>query len=128
MSKFADNVGEQGIVYAAPSQDGQPSTVYYRPYDSWASSSEWTMNLLAGEDAQCVASGGPAGDGMGSVIVATSKGFVRFLSSSGIQRYMWRIGEDTVSMAAGKEMVFLVHREGGTSLDGKRFSSASWSD
>ena len=56
---------------------------------------------------------------MGSVVVATSKGFVRFLSSSGIQRYMWRIGEDTVSMAAGKEMVFLVHREGGTSLDGE---------
>ena len=76
------------------------------------------MNLLPGEDAQCVAAGGSAGDGMGSVVVATSKGFVRFLSSSGIQRYMWRIGEDTISMAAGKEMVFLVHREGGTSLDG----------
>jgi len=51
--------------------------------------------------------------------VATSKGFVRFLSSSGIQRYMWRVGEEMVSLAAGKEAVILVHREGGTSLDGK---------
>ena len=105
-------------MYAAPTQDGQASTIYYRPYDSWASQAEWTVSLLPGEDAQCVAAGGPGGDGMGSVIVATSKGFLRFLSSSGIQRYMWRLGEDAVSMAASKDAVFVVHREGGTSLDG----------
>jgi chromosome transmission fidelity protein 4 len=56
---------------------------------------------------------------MGSVIVATSKGFLRFLSSSGIQRYMWRLGEDTVSMAASQDVVLVIHREGGTSLDGE---------
>lgn len=32
---------------------------------------------------------------------------------------MWRVGEEMVSLAAGKEAVILVHREGGTSLDGK---------
>lgn len=106
-------------MYAAPTQDGQPSTVYYRPYDSWASQAEWTVSLLPGEDAQCVAAGGPGGDSMGSVIVATSKGFLRFLSSSGIQRYMWRLGEDTVSMAASQDVVLVIHREGGTSLDGE---------
>ena len=58
---------------------------------------------------------------MGSVIVATTKGYVRFFSSSGIQRYLWRVGEEVVSMTAGKEAVMLVHREGGTSLDGKLF-------
>lgn len=63
---------------------------------------------------------------MGSVVVATSKGFVRFLSSSGIQRYVWRVGEEMVSMAAGREAVIIVHREGGTSLDG-RISSRDWS-
>ena len=62
---------------------------------------------------------GGAAEAMGSVVVATSKGFVRFLSSSGIQRYIWRVGEDMVSMAAGKESVILIHREGGTSLDGQ---------
>jgi chromosome transmission fidelity protein 4 len=83
------------------------------------------MSLLPGEDALLVASGGtavstsdPEASGLGSVVVATSKGFVRFLSSSGIQRYIWRIGEEMVSMAAGREAVLLVHREGGTSLDG----------
>ena len=122
-----DCVGEQGIVYAAPGQEGQASLVYYRPYDSWASQSDWTISLLPGEDALCVTAGGGGSDGMGmgSVVVASSKGFVRFLSSSGIQRYMWRMGEEAVSMAAGKDMVILVHREGGTSLDGECSSTQS---
>ena len=51
------------------------------------------------------------------MIVATSKGYVRFFSASGIQRYLWRV-EEVVSMVAGKEGVMIVHREGGTSLDG----------
>jgi chromosome transmission fidelity protein 4 len=67
-----------------------------------------------------VAAGGEIGDTPGSVIVATSKGYVRFFSASGIQRYLWRV-EEVVSMVAGKEGVMIVHREGGTSLDGMSF-------
>nr|XP_031860604.1 uncharacterized protein CI109_003935 [Kwoniella shandongensis]KAA5527676.1 hypothetical protein CI109_003935 [Kwoniella shandongensis] len=113
-------LGEQGIVYASASEADQASTIYYRPYDSWASQSDWSISLLPGEDALAVAAGGGsnAEGGMGSVIVATSSGFVRFLSSSGIQRYIWRLGEEVISMAAGKERLIVVHREGGTSLDG----------
>lgn len=54
------------------------------------------------------------------MVVATSKGYVRFFSASGIQRYLWRVDE-VVSMVAGREGVLVVHREGGTSLDGKSF-------
>lgn len=111
------SLGEQGIVYAAPSEGGTPSAVHYRPYDSWASASDWQVSLSPGEDALSVAAGGPA-DGLGSVIVATSRGFVRFFTSSGVQRYMWRLGEEVVTMAAGRDSVIMVHREGGTSLDG----------
>ena len=111
--------GEQGIAYGAPSIGETPSTIYYRPYDSWASQSDWSMSLLPGEDALLIGAGGAASKSMGSVIVATSKGFVRFLSSSGIQRYVWRIGEEMVSLASGEAAVVLVHREGGTSLDGE---------
>lgn len=113
------NIGQQGIVYAAPIVDGQASTIYYRPYDSWASQADWTISLLPGESAQSVAAGGEGEESMGSVIVGTNKGLLRFFSSSGIQRYVWRLGEDTVTMAASKEMVIVVHREGGTSLDGQ---------
>jgi len=122
-----EQTGEQGIAYAASSDGETPSTVYYRPYDSWASQSDWSVNLLPGEDALLVASGGAASDSMGSVIVATSKGFVRFLSSSGIQRYVWRVGEEMVTIVAAREAVILVHREGGTSLDGKfRLNKIQW--
>ncbi|KAK4685805.1 chromosome transmission fidelity protein 4, partial [Tremellales sp. Uapishka_1] len=113
------SLGERGIVYAASGEGEQASLVHYRAYDSWTSHSDWQMALLPGEDALLVASGGSSDESAtGSVIVATSKGFVRFLSSSGIQRYIWRLGEEAVSMAAGKENVLIVHREGGTSLDG----------
>jgi hypothetical protein len=111
--------GEQGVVYAAPSEGDQPSTIYYRPYSSWASSADWTIPLLAGEDAVLVAAGGGGGDALASVIVVTSTGYVRFLSSSGIQRYIWRLGEEGVGIAAGKNSVIIAHREGGTSLDGE---------
>jgi len=67
-----------------------------------------------------VAAGGQEGDGPGSVVVATSRGYVRFFSASGIQRYLWRVDE-VVSMVAGKEGLLAVHREGGTSLDGRFF-------
>ncbi|EIW71228.1 hypothetical protein TREMEDRAFT_28047 [Tremella mesenterica DSM 1558] len=116
------SIGEQGVIYACPADGDQPSQIYYRPYDSWASQGDWSMGLPLGEEAVCVAAGGPAGslgqESMGSIIVATSRGFVRFMSSSGIQRYMWRLGEDVVSMVAGKDSVIVIHREGGTSLDG----------
>ena len=109
--------GEQGAAYASPASETQPSMILYRPYDSWASTSEWTFSLPSGEEAVSVVSAGPA-EGMGAVAVATSQGFIRFFSNSGIQRYMWRLGEDVVTMTGGKEMILIVHREGGTSLDG----------
>lgn len=76
--------------------------------------------MPAGENVTCVAVGGPAqGQGVGSVIVSTSRGLLRFFTASGVQRYIWRLGEDVVSMTAGKEGLMVVHREGGTSLDGE---------
>lgn len=85
------------------------------------------MSLPAGEEPVLLAAGGKPlanefeveNQNMGSVIVATSRGFIRFFTGSGVQRYLWRMGEEMVSMVASEEMVFLVHREGGTSLDGK---------
>lgn len=111
------SLGEQGIVYAAPSEGTSASVVHYRPYDSWASAADWSVSLLPGENALAVAAGGSA-DGMGAVVAATSSGYVRFFTASGIQRYMWRLGEEVITMAAGRDDLLVVHREGGTTLDG----------
>jgi chromosome transmission fidelity protein 4 len=114
--------------------------VTYKPYESWATSgSEWSITLPQGEDPIAVAAGGHPlnkqrqdmtmdddGDeesanilnGHGYVMVATTRGYVRFFSGGGVQRYIWCVGGDVVSMAADAEWSFVVHREGGTSLDG----------
>jgi chromosome transmission fidelity protein 4 len=130
-------IGTRGAVYATPSQPStsgpsHASQITYKPYESWASSStsssEWQVSLPDGEEAIAVAAGGlplSASDddtdipgGMGWVVAATSKGYVRFFSGAGIQRYLWNLGGDVVGLVAGAEWVFVVHREGGTSLDG----------
>ncbi len=125
-SKYsAAALGERGIVYAAAMDSGHPAVVHYRAYDAWASQSDWQINLPDGEDVLLVASGGGGGandddeaSSSSSVAVATTKGYIRFFSGSGLQRYIWRMGEELVSMVAGKDSLFMVHREGGTSLDG----------
>lgn len=55
---------------------------------------------------------------LGTVAIATSHGYIRFFSTSGVQRYIWRMADDVVCMAAGRESIVIVHREGGTTLDG----------
>ena len=55
----------------------------------------------------------------GLAVVATNRGYLRFFSSGGVQRYLWSTGDEVVSMVARQEHLFLVHRSGGTSLDGQ---------
>ena len=58
-------------------------------------------------------------EGNGYVVVATDKGLIRFFSGGGLQRGpIWAIDGDVVAMVAGRDYAFVVHREGGTSLDG----------
>ena len=87
------SLGEQGIAYPARTSGESAWPLHYRPYDSWATQSDWTQTLPAGESATCVAVGGPPdGAGIGSVVVSTSRGLLRFFTASGVQRYVWRLG------------------------------------
>lgn len=126
-------MGDRGIVYARPSEKSDPSQICYKPYSTWGSSAEWQLSLPAGEEVIAIAAGGMPTrksyknrqadegelEGTGNVVIATNAGYLRFFSGSGIQRYVWAMGGDIVSMVAGNEWVFVVHREGGTSLDGE---------
>ncbi|KZT57147.1 WD40 repeat-like protein [Calocera cornea HHB12733] len=127
------SLGERGALYASSAEGGNPSIVEYRPYRqaSWAPDTRWKHELPEGENAIAVAAGGlrldkrddeeGGGDdaaGCGQVVVATSKGYVRFFSGSGIQEFIWSAGADVVAVAAGEEWAFIIYREGGVSLDG----------
>ncbi len=115
-------LGERGVVYASRAEGDRESAVHYRAFND---KNDWQVELPAGEEVLLVASGGMLAESdldeeyaVASVAVATNKGYIRFLTQTGIQRYIWRMGEEVVSMAAGKDLLFIAHREGGTSLDG----------
>ncbi|EGU12777.1 hypothetical protein RTG_00795 [Rhodotorula toruloides ATCC 204091] len=139
-SKFDDKMkynlaalGELGAIFSCPSAGDSPSQLFYKPYESWTALQTWSASLPAGEQATALAIGGmgPATDGSaafddptvgltgsGTILVATSRGFVRFFSGAGLQKYIWNVGEEVVAMAAGKDWAAVVYRAGaGAGLD-----------
>lgn len=125
--------GERGVIYACPPAADHPSQITYKPFSTWASHGEWTYPLPKGEKAIAVAAGGTPPtkslrtlqeadlEGNGYVAIATDKNIIRFFSGGGVQRGpIWAVDGDIVSMVAGRDYVFVVHREGGTSLDGNQ--------
>ncbi|GAA6064056.1 hypothetical protein JCM10212_006792 [Sporobolomyces blumeae] len=118
-------LGELGTVFAAPAAASEPSKILYKPHQSWTELHDWEASLPNGENATVVAVGGMApgeGDdestqgltGSGAVLVATDRGFVRFFTGAGLQKYVWNVGEEIVTMAAGKDWALIVHRANGT--------------
>lgn len=112
-SKFRDffnfhvaALGVHGAVFASRSDWDKsekqeiPSTVFFRPSDTWdnQSSSEWQlqMDLAAKEQAELVAIGDTW------VAVATNKQYVRLLSHSGIQRFILSLAGPCVTMVGQK--------------------------
>ncbi|KAF9990738.1 hypothetical protein BGZ75_000124 [Mortierella antarctica] len=109
---FTDNshysmacLGISGALFAAVSVDDNPSTVFFKTYDSWATKSEWQVYLPVGEEVTAIALNAE------SAIVTTSRGHVRVFSQSGIQTGLFSVG--SVIAAAGRDdMVLLVYHLG----------------
>ncbi|KWU42267.1 hypothetical protein RHOSPDRAFT_36216 [Rhodotorula sp. JG-1b] len=133
-SKFDDRMkynlgalGELGAVFSCRSLRDHPSQIFYKPYESWTSLQTWSASLPAGEEATVLAIGGmgQAPDaaafddptvgltGSGTILVATSRRFVRFFSGAGLQKYLWNVGEEVVTMAAAQDWAMIVHRASG---------------
>ena len=106
----------------------------YKPYGNWTSQSEWTYDLPKGTRVLGVAAGGAPPtkslreqsdadiQGNGNVVIATSDHELIFLTGGGVERYVMSMQGDFVTMVAGPEWVFIVEREGATTMDGMYFS------
>ncbi|PWZ03650.1 hypothetical protein BCV70DRAFT_197849 [Testicularia cyperi] len=135
------SLAKQGILFAGKESGEHASSVYYKPFTpgSAASSlaSEWTLNLALGEDIDAVALGGSglrtasqdeddewaadddsANAAQGMAVIATSKGYLRFLSTSGMQVYLWALGHPVITMAAGARALLVIHRTAGAPSGG----------
>lgn len=64
-------------MYASPSSKDAPSTIMYRPFDSWAANSDWQVSLPPGEEAVAVTAGNSFS------ALATSQHLLRLFSPAG---------------------------------------------
>ena len=68
----------QGALYASQSSSDAPSMLAFKPCDSWAPGSDWTLGLPQGEEAVAVAAGTTF------CAAVTSKNCLRIISLSGM--------------------------------------------
>lgn len=129
------DAGERGVAFACQPEAGHRAHVAFKPYASWDTGSrpteeEWSYDLPAGVKVLGLAVGGapmPRGkrawtrdlEGRGHVVIATSENEITFMTGTGIERYSMGLEGDFVSMVAGPEWVFVVHRDGATTIDGQ---------
>ncbi|TCD67448.1 hypothetical protein EIP91_012365 [Steccherinum ochraceum] len=126
------SLGERGALYACQPENEHPAHVMYKPYGLWASQGEWTYELPKGTKVLGVAAGGPPPtksmrmqsdadvQGNGNVVIATSDHELVFLTGGGVEKYCLSLQGDFVTMVAGPEWLFLVHRDGSTTMDGSQ--------
>lgn len=133
------SLGERGIAFACTPEGGHNAHILYRPYASWetgtrSSEDEWQYELPPGVKVLGIAAGGAAlptssggrrrlqtdTQGRGHVVVATSENELTFLTGTGIERHSMGLDGDFVSIVAGPEWVFVVHRDGATTIDGSQ--------
>ncbi|KAL3149950.1 hypothetical protein ABBQ38_013311 [Trebouxia sp. C0009 RCD-2024] len=88
------SLGDRGVMYASRSSKDAPSTVMYRPFDSWAANSDWQVSLPTGDEALAVTAG------QSFSAVATSQHMLRVFSPAGLQTFVMTLQGMPVALAS----------------------------
>ncbi|KAI7839202.1 hypothetical protein COHA_007091 [Chlorella ohadii] len=105
-------LGEKGALYASRSNADSASTVVYRPYESWAPNSDWSLALPKGEEAECAAAGSSF------CAVATSWRHLRLFSQAGTQTHLLTLPGAPVALAARRHQLAAVWHGGPPTASG----------
>nr|KAJ3421051.1 hypothetical protein HK105_004639 [Polyrhizophydium stewartii] len=100
-------LNESGAAFASAACSTTPSTVFFRPSDSWATKGQWTIQLGADESATAVALTRTA------IVVATDMHYLRLFSYGGVQTQLRSVPGPVLSMAGQGNMLFVVYHDGG---------------
>ncbi|KAL6594289.1 hypothetical protein ACP70R_048482 [Stipagrostis hirtigluma subsp. patula] len=97
-------MNESGSVFANPCKgDNNMSTLMYRPFDSWAGNSEWSMRF-EGEEVKAVALGA------GWVAAVTSLNYLRIFTEGGLQMHILSVSGPVVTVAGhGDQLAVVSH-------------------
>ncbi|KAJ3091672.1 hypothetical protein HK102_013860 [Quaeritorhiza haematococci] len=101
-------LGEHGALFACESTHNSPSTIHFRPFDTWASKNDWLIQLNPGENAKAVALTSRG------AVVATDQRFLRFFSHGGVQNGIRCLSGPIVAMTAWGDLLMVVQHGGGT--------------
>jgi chromosome transmission fidelity protein 4 len=95
--RYAFNIAslsEEGAIFAAPPRADVPATLFYRHFNNWSSSNEWSLQSEAGEAFEAVAAGSTF------VAASTSRGMLRVLTPCGVQKFVVSLPGRVIVMAA----------------------------
>lgn len=100
-------LGSAGVVFASRYTSVNPSTIYFRLFDTWAAKNDWTLDLPENENAVAVAITSSA------VVVATDREYLRFFSSSGVQTGIRCLPGIVLTMVGQDDLLFIVYHQAG---------------
>eukprot|EP00040_Diaphanoeca_grandis_P005605 m.33649 g.33649 ORF g.33649 m.33649 type:complete len:1140 (+) comp16851_c1_seq1:87-3506(+) len=96
---------------SAEDERDNPSVLFCRNFDHWATDDTWQIRFPEGEEIEGVAAGGGT---TGFVACTTNKNYVRIYSTTGIPKHIMCLEGPSLAISAKDEQFFVVYHQAAT--------------
>ncbi|GMH33150.1 hypothetical protein BSKO_00984 [Bryopsis sp. KO-2023] len=96
------SIGHAGAVFASPSKGKTSGSIDFKPFNSWASTGEWSVDLEGREEAVCVAAGSSF------VAAVTNTWRLGIFGVGGTRQRVWSLEGAPVALCAHKDLLAVV--------------------